>query len=92
MGYDAYYLVGSLFASRGGFMDEVDGATGMLFLDRDGRVHRRLAWAQFQRGIPVSLPDAEPAGGPIQDLSEDAEILPPDATDAESWYEPEQNQ
>ncbi len=92
MGYDAYYLVGSLFAARGGFMDEIDGATGMLFLDEDGRVHRRMAWAQFQRGTPVSLPDAEPAGGPIQDMSEDAELLPPDATDAESWYEPEQNE
>lgn len=92
MGYDAYYLVGSLFAARGGFMDEVDGATGMLFLDSDGRVHRRMAWAQFQRSAPVSLPDAEPTGGPIQDLSEDAEILPPDARDAESWYEPEQDE
>ncbi len=92
MGYDAYYLVGSLFAARGGFMDEIDGATGKLVLDQDGRVHRRLAWAQFQRGTPVSLPDAEPAGGPIQDMSEDAELLPPDATDAESWYEPEQRE
>jgi len=92
MGYDAYNLVGTLFAARGGFMDEIDGATGKLFLDEDGRVHRRLAWAQFQRGMPVSLPDAEPAGGPIQDMSEDAELLPPDATDAESWYEPEQRE
>ena len=92
MGYDAYYLVGSLFAARGGFMDEIDGATGKLVLDQDGRVHRRLAWAQFQRGTPVSLPDAEPVGGPIQDMSEDAELLPPDAMDAESWYEPEQRE
>ena len=87
MGYDAYYLVGSLFAARGGFMDEVDGATGKLYVDKDGRVHRRMAWAQFQRGMPVSLPDAEPIGGPFQDMSEDGEQLPPDATDAESWYE-----
>ncbi len=92
MGYDAYYLVGSLFAARGGLMDEIDGATGVLFLDGDGRVHRRMAWAQFQRGVPVSLPRAEPIGGPIQDMSEDAEVLPPDATDAESWYEPERNE
>ena len=92
MGYDAYYLVGSLFAARGGFMDEVDGATGKLYVDKDGRVHRRMAWAQFQRGMPVSLPDAEPIGGPFQDMSEDGEQLPPDATDAESWYESPQDE
>jgi outer membrane PBP1 activator LpoA protein len=88
MGYDAYYLVGSLFASRGGFMDEIDGATGELFLADDGRVHRRMAWAQFQRGVPVSLPDPDSIGGPIQDLSNDGELLPPDASDAEPWLEP----
>ena len=87
MGYDAYYLVGSLFAARGDIMDEVDGATGKLYLASDGRVHRHMAWAQFQRGIPVSLPDPDPVGGPIQDMSEDGELLPPDATDAEPWFE-----
>jgi len=87
MGYDAYYLVGSLFAARGGDMDEIDGASGQLFLADDGRVHRRMAWAQFQRGMPVSLPDPEPVGGPIQDMSDDGELLPPDATDAEPWFE-----
>jgi uncharacterized protein len=87
MGYDAYYLVGSLFAARGSFMDEIDGATGQLFLADDGRVHRRMAWAQFQRGIPVSLPDPDPVGGPIQDMSQDGELIPPDATDAEPWFE-----
>lgn len=87
MGYDAYYLVGSLFAARGGVMDDIDGATGTLHLANDGRVHRRMAWAQFQRGLPVSLPDPEPSGGPVQDMSEAGELQPPDATDAEPWYE-----
>ena len=87
MGYDAYYLVGSLFAARGDVMDEIDGASGQLYLANDGRVHRRMAWAQFQRGLPVSLPDPDPIGGPIQDVSEDGELLPPDATDAEPWFE-----
>jgi len=67
MGYDAYYLVGSLFAARGGFIDEVDGATGRLYLDRDGRVHRGMAWAQFERGRPVPLPDPDPFGRFSQD-------------------------
>lgn len=87
MGYDAYYLVGSLIAARGDFMDEIDGATGNLYLAGDGRVHRRMAWAQFQRGVPVSLPDPEPVGGPIQDMSENGKLIPPDASDAEPWFE-----
>jgi hypothetical protein len=45
-------------------MQEFEGATGRLFLDTDGRVHRRLAWAQFVGGEPVALrppdtPDTE---------------------------------
>ncbi len=88
MGYDAYTLVGSLFLARGGMMDEIDGATGSLYLDVDGRVHRRMAWAQFQAGVPVALPDPDPIGGPIQDLSENGRLLSPDTQDAEPWLEP----
>ncbi len=61
MGYDAYHLVAKLFGSQterlGDLMDEMDGATGRLYLTDDGRVHRRLAWAQFQRGEPLKLPE-----------------------------------
>jgi outer membrane PBP1 activator LpoA protein len=85
MGYDAYNLIASLFAARGNTMNELDGATGTLFLDANGRVHRRLAWAQFQRGEVVALPDQEDSGGPIQDLTDDAEIIPPDAADESPW-------
>jgi outer membrane PBP1 activator LpoA protein len=62
MGFDAYHLAIELFASRGGVLDEIVGATGRLYLDLDGRIHRKLAWAQFERGEPVALPyvtDAE---------------------------------
>jgi hypothetical protein len=55
MGYEAYHLVIKLFSSRTIPMDEMDGATGRLYLDSDGRVHRRLTWAQFQRGKVVAL-------------------------------------
>ena len=55
MGYDAYLLLGELFAARTGSMALVNGATGQLYLDEIGRVHRRLPWAEFQRGEPVSL-------------------------------------
>jgi outer membrane PBP1 activator LpoA protein len=86
-GYDAYQLIAALFAARTGPMLEIDGATGRLFLDQDGRVRRNLAWAQFQRGEPVALPEIEPSGGPILDISDDPELQVPDAADDESWLD-----
>ncbi len=59
MGYDAYHLVGELFNARETGMDEMIGATGRLFLTGDGRVHRKLAWARFERGQPVPLPEKD---------------------------------
>lgn len=85
MGYDAYNLIAALFASRGGTMVELDGATGTLFLDAGGRVHRRLAWAQFQQGQVVALPRKDPAGGPIQDISIEGDTIAPDAADDAPW-------
>ncbi len=59
MGYDAYHLVGGLFPARTGPMDDIIGATGTLYLEADGRVHRRMAWARFERGRPEPLPDVD---------------------------------
>jgi hypothetical protein len=91
MGYDAYQLVGPLFAARGGTMNTIDGVTGRLYLGLDGRVHRQLAWAQFQDGRPVSLPslypETLPQGGPIQDATDDNRMLSPSASDSEPWIE-----
>ncbi len=87
MGYDAYNLVASLYAYRGGEMPEIDGATGVLFLDRQGRIHRRLAWAQFQRGEAVALPHLNALGGPIQDISSNGELIAPGAADDAPWDE-----
>ncbi|MDH4073887.1 MAG: penicillin-binding protein activator, partial [Gammaproteobacteria bacterium] len=64
MGYDAYHLAGALFGAGELGMAEVTGATGTLFLTNDGRVHRRLAWARFERGKPVPLPDGSPSREP----------------------------
>jgi outer membrane PBP1 activator LpoA protein len=89
MGYDAYQLIAALFSARSGDMQELDGATGKLFLNADGRVHRRLAWAQFQNGEPVAMPEQEIPGGPIQDISDEAELLQPTGADDESWFEPQ---
>jgi len=85
MGFDAYNLIASLYASRGGQMTELDGATGELFLDQQGRVHRRLAWAQFQRGEAVALPKQDALGGPIQDISDDGALIAPDIADDAPW-------
>ena len=85
MGYDAYNLIASLYASRGREIADLDGATGELFLDQYGRVHRRLAWAQFQRGVAVALPGQEETGGPIQDLSDDDTLILPDSADEAPW-------
>lgn len=76
MGYDAYHLVAKLFGSRTEkfreLADEMDGATGRLYLDENGRVHRRLSWAQFQRGEPVALPEIGEFDAASRELRDDA--------------------
>jgi len=79
MGYDAYNLVGELFNSRDYRMDEIVGATGRLFLTADGRVHRKLAWAQFERGQPAALPDTDEFEGLFEEQV-------PDVTNGELLY------
>lgn len=85
MGFDAYNLIAALYANRGVERIELDGATGQLFLDQNGRVHRRLAWAQFQKGEVTALPRKEDIGGPIQDISNEGELITPDAADDAPW-------
>lgn len=87
LGYDAYNLVAALFASRFDDMAEIDGATGVLYLDADGRVHRQLAWARFQGGEPVAMPD----NTPDRRDSRYGEDLPGERTDTDrdsTWLEP----
>lgn len=90
MGYDAYQLIASLYTARTAAMPELDGATGKLYLDTDGRVRRRLAWAQFRNGEIIPMPDVENPGGPIRDISDTAEQPQPGIADDESWSEPTQ--
>lgn len=71
MGYDAYHLVGALFNARETPMEEVVGATGRLFLTSDGRVHRKLAWARFERGEPAALPDTNKFQGLFETIELD---------------------
>lgn len=71
MGYDAYHLVGELFNAREFPMEEIVGATGRLFLTTDGRIHRKLAWARFERGEPAALPDIDEFQGLFEDIEMD---------------------
>ena len=72
MGYDAYHLVGGLFPARTGPMDEIVGATGTLYLDQDGRIHRKMAWAKFVRGRPEALPEQDRFLYLLDELSPDS--------------------
>ena len=53
MGVDAYRLVGALYA--GAYRWPLEGLSGQLELDADGRIRRSLSFAQFRNGRAVSL-------------------------------------
>ncbi len=61
MGYDAYNLISALLSVPEGSIPEIEGATGTLFLDQFGRIHRRLSWARFEGGEVVTMPGSDPA-------------------------------
>jgi hypothetical protein len=82
MGYDAYHLVGGLHDSQENPMGEIIGATGRLYLDANGRVHRKLAWARFERGRPVPLPEIDDFQILLDELDTD---IPP--TRSREWRE-----
>jgi len=54
MGFDAYGLIASLYASDGQSWT-IRGMSGDLSLDEQGRVRRVLPLAQFRNGRPVAL-------------------------------------
>lgn len=78
MGYDAYQLIAPLFAGSGQLRDAIDGATGRLRLAADGRVHRILAWAEFDAGQPVPRP--LPPGDELPSLD-----LPDEGNSEANW-------
>ncbi|HSC47348.1 MAG TPA: penicillin-binding protein activator [Gammaproteobacteria bacterium] len=55
LGFDAYRLVPLLYNTHG-ISEPVQGVTGLLSLGADGRVLRRLDWAEFDDGEPQMLP------------------------------------
>jgi outer membrane PBP1 activator LpoA protein len=55
MGYDAYGLARAI---AGGALQSTFGLSGMLEVDADRRIHRRMPWAEFRNGRIVALPEA----------------------------------
>jgi len=59
MGYDAYRLMPLLYGRNRFGRRAIAGVTGRLFLDRDGRIHRRLPWTRMVRGRPMLLEEPD---------------------------------
>lgn len=80
MGYDAFQLASRMTGPGG--LQKLNGATGQLYLARDGRIHRRLEWARMVRGEPVALPPKKlsPDAAPVR--TPEAELTP--GTDADA--------
>jgi hypothetical protein len=66
LGYDAYHLLPDILRQPlpgpfGG--SDVSGATGTLSADSQGRIHRRLSFAEIRDGRAVALPAVSPTVG-----------------------------
>lgn len=81
MGVDAYRLVGALYSGAGQW--PLEGLSGSLELDADGRVRRLLPFAQFLNGRPVALepvaldpvePERRATSRPRRGVNEDAPL------------------
>ena len=59
MGFDAYRLMDQLYSNPQAFWP-LDGLSGRLSPDAQGRIHRVLPFAQFQSGRPVRLAEIPP--------------------------------
>jgi outer membrane PBP1 activator LpoA protein len=69
MGYDAYYLTALLNGRTTTGALAMNGMTGKIFMDDQGRLHRDLRWARMERGRPRTLPEVIPS------LSQEAEVI-----------------
>lgn len=72
LGYDAYQLLPEILrqSSPGPFAaGEIPGATGLLYADMAGRIHRRLFFAEIRGGrlmpLPAVVPPAEQVTGQL---------------------------
>ena len=64
LGFDAYRLVPLLYNQLEGF-SSVSALSGELSLGEDGRVRRRLPFAQFRNGRPLPIERGDIQPGPM---------------------------
>jgi outer membrane PBP1 activator LpoA protein len=69
LGFDAYRLIPLLNGDSRWRADELQGMTGTLYIDENGKIMRRLAWARMRGGRPELI---EPA--PVGASGTDAPI------------------
>ncbi|MDH5631971.1 MAG: penicillin-binding protein activator [Gammaproteobacteria bacterium] len=55
LGMDAYAVIPHLNRIGSGSGARFNGVTSSLSVDQEGRLHRQLVWAKFQRGVPSPL-------------------------------------
>lgn len=77
LGFDAYRLVPLMANSLDPLQHPVPGATGILHMDKEHRIHRDLFWARIRNGKPVLLPPpAEKAEAPTANADSDNDVDP----------------
>ena len=64
MGFDSYRIVNTLY--RDPFFTSIEGSTGLLRMDTQGRIHRDLPFAQFRGRNVELLEDVTPADGSLE--------------------------
>ena len=81
LGVDAYAIIPHLNRLSTENAVRFSGVTSGLSLERDGRLHRQLLWAQFRKGVPVLVDTFFRHKGQF-DIDTGALIPPPAATPA----------
>lgn len=64
LGFDAYRLIPTLNSDAYWRAGDLPGMTGTLYIDEDGRIWRRLAWARIRLGRPELMAPAPQAARP----------------------------
>lgn len=80
LGIDALSILPHLERMRSDATAGFNGRTGRLGLDEQGRIHRQLQWAVFEKGIPRPVPHPGATAGPAENGGE-PELLGNDILD-----------
>jgi len=65
LGFDAYRLIPMLYSNARLRATDLQGMTGTLYIDDEGRIFRQLAWARIQRGRPELIEPAPATASPL---------------------------